>query len=694
MSARRTRAASQRDESSEPQEGPVTRRTRRGSKRAEAPVISPQSDSAHHRQSGIPQRGTRRRRGRSAESIAKIDSPKSSAEHASPDDPLVQTPGPIDVEETVTPNTGNQSDSYEDKAARLQDILDFDLPKLHRWCGNTYEALSSLTHPEPTARERKNLNMAKKSFKLACLPFAEDGAPYIDPTSFDLPYPNNSGAYAAVHKTMRSANLISLLLSLVDLKHTQWAGLSFLQELDNAFATCLDSVLPLEPRRQDLAFRVRCRRLLELLGKEPDTPPLVLAAKTFCIKPAEESEEAEQQLRKGPFRKFGGIEQGGDLTASERFRTQMDEIIAQLSSPERAETEDFLNATFPWNKLLEDLWGWALESYVLMDRGPDDKDPSPDEEREELEGLPPGADNGAEEDLESDSSSEHEEYQKLELPAKEPIFIRDPAMLAAVRRREEDGSGHPTSSSLQSTKKRLTASQIKDGINQLDPARVLGPPNPGPRSSSRDLGDARTITHSQEDGGYVDDDGDFEVNEQLRDETRRIHYDEGPEVIRPRAKRHRLEVNSSNRGGGPPLPDNPPTSSNIREADIHTLMQVGRANRLANKVKDKQNRDRWNDADTDRLLDMIADPKLGCSWAAMERKGGFQTYRTQQAIRDKARNLKKGYLCADATLPSGFDNVYLGRKERDDVIASGHNPDRMEDDIDEHGRVIRNWWND
>jgi hypothetical protein len=76
----------------------------------------------------------------------------------------------------------------------------------------------------------------------------------------------------------------------------------------------------------------------------------------------------------------------------------------------------------------------------------------------------------------------------------------------------------------------------------------------------------------------------------------------------------------------------------------------------------------------------------------MEREGGFQIYRNQQAIRDKARNLKKGYLCADAILPNGFDYVYLSKKERDDVIASGHNPERREEDIDEDGHVINNLW--
>lgn len=132
------------------------------------------------------------------------------------------------------------------------------------------------------------------------------------------------------------------------------------------------------------------------------------------------------------------------------------------------------------------------------------------------------------------------------------------------------------------------------------------------------------------------------------------------------------------------------------------LTQAARAHRLANKTRGQQTREKWSDVDTDFLLDLIADQSLGCSWAAIEREGQedakepwkkiFETKRNQQAIRDKARNLKKGYLRADAILPSGFDFVRLSKKERDDVIAAGRNPDRMEDDIDEEGHVINNLW--
>ncbi|KAI0454069.1 hypothetical protein F5B21DRAFT_477379 [Xylaria acuta] len=730
MNTRRTRAASRRDESIEPQEGAVgaiTRRTRNSSKRDEVSDASPHSKSTHHLQSGIPQRGTRRQRRRSLESVATNDFPKSSAEHASPENPLTGIAESVGVGDMAASNADSQSDSYEDRAARLQDILDFDLPKLCRWCDKTYEALKSLTHSEPSVEERKNLNTAKKSFKLARRPLAEDGAAYIDLSSSDLPYRDDPDAQAAIQKATRSANLVSLLLSLAGLKRSNEVILPFLRELDTIFPTFFGSPSA-QPESQGLAFRVRCCRLIEWLSEEPETEPLVLAATVFCKDPASTSEEAAQKLREGPFRTFGGVEQGKDFTSSTSFKTQLNGIVDKLSLSERVETEQYLNTTFPRDKLLEQLREWARDMYVHVNKKADDsnllsgdrneKGHNDGAGREESEGLFLSENNESEEGSDSESSSEHEQYNQLRTLVKEPSFIQNPATLAAVRRSERDGSKRPgmePPTDQQTTKGKLTGSQIREAILRLDPADVLGPSNldggidngaapldtrasysrsrsrSRARSTSQELGATRKRTRPQEDEDYVDDNDDFEVNEQLIDESRRIRHEDS-DASRPAPKRRRFAGNFSNAGARPGSPGNAPASSNLRERDLTALSQVARANRLANKAKGHQVRERWSDVDTDHLLDLIADQDLNYSWAAMEKRGGFETYRNQQAIRDKARNLKKGYLCADAILPSGFDFVYLSKKERDDVIASGHNPDRTEDDIDERGRVIHNRW--
>ncbi|KAI1432445.1 hypothetical protein GGR50DRAFT_599461 [Xylaria sp. CBS 124048] len=707
MSARRTRATSRRSESHESPEGLLTRQTRSGSKRMEKA------------RTDIPQRGTRRRRRRSLESIATSDLSNSAAVRTTPDRHPDMIPEGEDAEEmaaaeaaaasataaaaVATANSDSQNDSYEDKSARLQDMLDFDLPKLQRWCEKTHEALSDLTHPDPTAQARRNFNATEKSFKAARRALAEDGAVYIDLSSFDLPYQDHPHSYATVQKAVDSANLISLLLSLVDVRLSKRTFLSFLQELDDAFVAFPHSNVPSESERNDVAFFVRCRLLIELLHEKPDIQPPVLASTIFCEQPASTSEEAKQRLSQGPFRKFSGsdMEQDDDFTSSNLFEAQMDQIITMISSPQNPGTEEPLNVAFPRNELLEKLWAWALNTYIHVNmtagesnaspNGQEARETSTDLGRDEPEALDLSGDEQLEEKESSDSdSSSGMEYDQLQIRTDGKSVIQDQATLEAVKRVERGGSKRPTieqTPDQKSARGARTESEIGDAIRGLDAADVLSPIDAGtarPPHSSPSRSNSKRPREDSDDED--DDDDDFEVNEQLVDESMRVWHDTPREA---RRNRSRFSADVRQPRGGRFSRDVNRASPSVRERVV-TPSQVAHINRMAtaNRVKPRQTRERWSDADTDRLLDLIADEELNCSWAAIEKKGGFQTARNQQAIRDKARNLKKAYLCADAPLPTGFDHVYLGKKERDEVIAAGRNPDRMEDDMDEDGGVI------
>ncbi|KAJ2967052.1 hypothetical protein NUW58_g10528 [Xylaria curta] len=323
------------------------------------------------------------------------------------------------------------------KTARLQDILDFDLPKLHRWCGKAYEILSSLTRPEPTQEERKSLNTARKSFNLARRPLVDDDATYIDLSSSDLPYRDDPDVHATIDKATRSANLITLLLSLTDLNHAKKAISPFLQELDDAFPSLFDTDLSRQSQTRELALHIRCRQLVEWLGEEPESEPLILATTIFCKDSASTAVEAAQRLRRGPFRKLGDMAQGGNFTSSRKFQVHLDQIIAKLSVPERDKSEKLLNAAFPQDKILEELRVWALNVYAHVNSKADKRNLPPDDRnearvgREESEGLFISENDEAGESSDPESSSEHEGYHQLKTLVKEPSFIQDPATLAA-----------------------------------------------------------------------------------------------------------------------------------------------------------------------------------------------------------------------------------------------------------------------
>lgn len=102
-------------------------------------------------------------------------------------------------------------------------------------------------------------------------------------------------------------------------------------------------------------------------------------------------------------------------------------------------------------------------------------------------------------------------------------------------------------------------------------------------------------------------------------------------------------------------------------------------------TKKPQYRSPWPAEDTAKLIAAIS--KHGCSWSVLEAVlNTLSTPRSQQQIRDKARNMKVDFLLGDLPLPHGFDGIALGKKEREKVISYERNPDREEADIDDHGK--------
>ncbi|KAJ3939552.1 uncharacterized protein N0V96_010332 [Colletotrichum fioriniae] len=151
----------------------------------------------------------------------------------------------------------------------------------------------------------------------------------------------------------------------------------------------------------------------------------------------------------------------------------------------------------------------------------------------------------------------------------------------------------------------------------------------------------------------------------------------------------------------------PPTSSRSSVSSTATTVasfrEINEMNRRPASRAGPQQRVPWSNRDTHRLIRLIE--HHNCLWAliakrqvaAAGRGGGygdsfeeredcvFDHPRDQQAIRDKARNLKVDLLKADLNLYPGFDGIALGKKERLALISRGKNPDRREGDVDAAG---------
>ena len=132
-----------------------------------------------------------------------------------------------------------------------------------------------------------------------------------------------------------------------------------------------------------------------------------------------------------------------------------------------------------------------------------------------------------------------------------------------------------------------------------------------------------------------------------------------------------------------------PADARLQDGELQTLSQHVRGLKRQNQAaKPQQKRIPWTSADTEHLIDLI--PVYHGSWAQIAENAKFEVARNQQAVRDRARNVKVLFLASDLVLPAGFDLIGLGPKEREAVRRAGKNPDRSEDDLDEDGEVINN----
>ncbi|KAL7621249.1 hypothetical protein AAE478_008566 [Parahypoxylon ruwenzoriense] len=726
MSGRR-RPASSRAESAGPVIDPVTRQTRSSARRLGASV-----EPELRTETQIAQRGTRRKqRRKSIESVATADLLKSPADYASPEP---ENRGILEPHVHAAFEAGDAYESPDMEVARIEDMLEFDIPKLLRCSTRIYGILSSISDSSPSTDNLLALNSTRKLYASARLPFADNHALFIDSTN--LARGCNLGVQAKVRLAAYTGNLISLLIYIWDVKQGKREPLSILEELDDAFPALFAPDLRVNAddtaRILDLAFRIRWRRLAALLAVDSTVKPFEMIASVFCDQPvrdakkdAKSASSVRTMLRKGQYKQLAGIEVNEDTVSREIYHTRIEGLISKLSHNDKLEMQISLDQTHPQEKLLADLKSWALDIFgrlhTLSSQG-NVQATSPPPELHRLEGgeesdsLFVGNSNTinpheTEEDSDSVSETQPGEYARLPLQNPEYVccqvsytrtwdmlifssqnFIDNSAVLAAVRQSEKnarEGSATTSFWNQGDMKGKEVAPSIEDAIRRLDPKRTLINAQKRP-CPSRDT-DGEEERGEDNDDGNDNDDG-FELNEYLERPRRVQHEGAATQPLSGKPEAH----TSREITGSQPL-DHLPDDDQVRKVDYKTLSQEARNGRRAytppmQRQRQRQTRIPWTSSDTARLLALIADPSKNCSWSAMAETGGFEIPRNQQALRDKARNMKVLYLEADRILPTGFDQVVLGRKEKDSVIAAGRNPDRMEDDIDRHGNVINNIW--
>ncbi|OTA58605.1 hypothetical protein K449DRAFT_385585 [Hypoxylon sp. EC38] len=698
--AGRRRPATRRTEFVEPVGDLSARQTRRSTRRQEAsvePSLRPQAE--------ISQRGTRRRRRRSVESVATSDFLKNSAGYASPEPGnlgLAPVPESVGSQSGAVSETDDPNESPEMEIARIQDMVDFDIPRLTRWADKLYGTLSSINYSQPSVDDRSRLNSYRKLYNRARLPFADNSTFFIKPISPSQEY--DPEVRTKIRVSICSANIVSLLAFIMDVELGEKQLLPILEQLDDGFPALFDAHLQADDintaRYLDLAFCIRCRRLVEALASDSSIEPFESAASIFCARLGLDLSTPRETLNKGPYKELAGIDINQNDAFYDIYRARITELVSKLSSDDRLQVQTILSQDCPQGRILNDLKSWASELYQLLN-GPMDRgnirhtNITPRKHtrlgREDSEPL--FVDDNARNEEDSDSASDIDAggYDRLLPQESNPSFIDSSATLAAVRQSEKNAAACSATippSNQQAINREGKDLDTRDAIRRLEPKHILD-------------GTTKRLQPNTDSGNEKDDDDDFEVNEQLRIESKRA-LDEDESVQRPSPKRPRYskqpqilspQVARSRELTTQRSLDGSQEDSHLQGRDILVLSQGARNIRRANYAnKPRQVRVPWSASETSRLLELIADPSLNCSWSAMEKKGGFENARNQQALRDKARGLKVWYLEGDRVLPAGFDQVALGQKEKDAVIRCGRNPNRREGDLDEDGQVTNNIW--
>ncbi|KAG7140047.1 hypothetical protein HYQ45_003130 [Verticillium longisporum] len=276
---------------------------------------------------------------------------------------------------------------------------------------------------------------------------------------------------------------------------------------------------------------------------------------------------------------------------------------------------------------------------------------------------------------------------------------------------------------------RQTSSQARVVGSQTKPAAASSFPS----ANSNNDGNRKRARAQDEDVFETDDvDDDFEQDEREPDERRRA--EDRRAMPPPPSKRSRHDTLPSSAtlvGSSAPVPkrhavpdrsrtsdQRDPFGANDEDGRSHTASSFSssaipadyRAIQMRNRNSTPtnsrvQHRVPWSNRDVSKLIDFIA--TLGCNWSEIEQGANphnghstrgiepttydperhFEVRRGQQAIRDKARNLKVDFLKADIILPPGFDGVLLGTKEIKALTGRGKNPYRRERDVDADGNA-------
>ncbi|KAF6836999.1 Myb DNA-binding domain protein [Colletotrichum plurivorum] len=526
---------------------------------------------------------------------------------------------------------------------------------------------------------------------------------------------------------MAAANATSLLNEFFKVSENKRDPLSLLERLDQDFPLPFFTYAADDPSEVitedvvklglDICTQLLIAQLEGVSRRDSHRTPTSFAVPLFC-RLEDDSINPDEALRHGPHTDICGL-------AEEYFRDRAHDILALIEDKPVDEALSALHEAYPFyagnqGGFFGTIFQWAsgiIEETKDFMRGPSSS----------MRGSSP---------TDSLASSIPRQTVRHENTLTRTQGTRSPSATPVPRRGTTAESSTGPNYDPDDLRQRSPSLDDEFDAGAIAFARRTQPPRPqstaGPSSSAPEPPARQVSGFTADDEDDDDEDDPFEQDDREPDPQRREQLDRDrrnmpPPPPRP-AKRQRLPSHprptqpssslppssansvppSRNPSRAAPISSNPSSSASApaptptpSSADGVSFTQIREMNRkVPARGAGMQQRVPWSDADVRRLIRLIE--YHSCVWAkiakrqdARQRIGDpgpedtegciFDHPRDQQAIRDKARNLKVDLLKGDHPLYPGFDNIALGKKERNSLIERMKNPDRRESDIDENG---------
>ncbi|KAK9777315.1 hypothetical protein SCAR479_06044 [Seiridium cardinale] len=566
---------------------------------------------------------------------------------------------------------------------------------------------------------------------------------------------HDTGHLDFVSRTLASANTALLLKLILKITHGKQKVQPVLEELNaffpGGFRICPDEELSAYALSDyEITYPIRCLVLADRIREYGQLSPTVLAAELFCAgETPKQVKIAKEMLLNGPY-ELGGtdddLEAGGETAEklAEVHSHNMKDLYATLSHKSRLDIIRSLEEAHPIQDILKDLSDWAHEAYKTEQKNAVDEKArtpvpmaSPAQTEPRLGQDPPASSvpppNAASRSAARSGSVDQAKTGRGD--ASESLFVDSNQLEPAADPEAESESESEQEQDEPIVRTGPLAGSYIDRSAALEPngSTAGGRPRPTPPSNQQAIGNpfaglnpeevvddqrrrsasrhrssqagpsrAQMIGHKRpaadDDEDYVDTgsnaEDDFQVDKRPINDSRRTTnkgQNRGQAAKRDRVSQAQSASISGERQSVSLSARPRPSPDDLQPDDIAILTQRARAaTRKHREPKAPQRREKWGDKDTVTLINAI--PRFECAWSLMEEKNLFTVPRTQQQIRDKARNVKVDFLKSDYPLPAGFDFVALGKKEIDAVKLLGKNPMRSEGDRDDNGNVINNVW--